>query len=52
MAAIARNVFPEGPAGEGASRLADYVMVQRQYLAGQDTAAIAAGKAEFKEPTP
>lgn len=49
-AAIARNVFPDGPAGDNASKLAGYVLDQRLHLAGQETGVITGGKAEFKEP--
>ncbi len=51
-AAIARNVYPDGPGGDGAAKLARYAMLQRRHLAAQDTAALAAGAAEFEEPTP
>ncbi|WP_373502245.1 ubiquinol-cytochrome C chaperone family protein [Aestuariivirga sp.] len=51
-AAIARNVFPEGAAGDGPGRLAEYVMQQRGHLASQDTSGIARGTIRFQEPTP
>ena len=52
-AAIARNVFPDGPEAEsGPRRLSAYVMAQRAHLASQDTGAIARGVVHFKEPSP
>lgn len=54
-AAIARNVFPDDPAGPsmpGAQLLAAFVRGQRTHLAGQTPAAIAAGRIDFKEPEP
>jgi cytochrome b pre-mRNA-processing protein 3 len=51
-AALARNVFADTPSGDGAARLTDYVVGQRQYLAAQAQDAIAAGSVQFKEPTP
>ena len=51
-AALERNVFADGPAGDGAARLADYLVDQRRHLAAQETRAIAAGTVQFKEPMP
>lgn len=51
-AAIARNVFPDAPDSAGAKRLAAHVAEQRRHLAAQETAAIAAGSLDFKEPSP
>jgi cytochrome b pre-mRNA-processing protein 3 len=52
-AAIARNVFPDGPEEEaGPRRLSAHVMEQRAHLALQDTGAIAGGVIHFKEPSP
>ena len=51
-AAIARNIFPEGNGGAGASRLAAHVMEQRAHLAAQTAGAIAGGTVHFKEPAP
>ena len=49
--AIARNVFPDGPAGESSSRLADYARDQRAHLARQTPAAIAGGDVQFDTPS-
>ncbi len=49
-AAIARNVFPDGVTGDGDSRLADYVLRQREVLAATGPSAIAAGTIAFEEP--
>lgn len=51
-AALARNVFPDAQEPAGAQRLAAHVAAQRRHLAVQDTAAIAAGRVDFKEPSP
>ena len=49
-AAIARNIFPDGPDGGQASRLAVYMLGQRAHLATLGPAAIAAGDIQFEEP--
>lgn len=50
LAAIARNVFPDGPPAECAARLTAHVTEQRAHLATQAPAAIASGDVQFKEP--
>jgi cytochrome b pre-mRNA-processing protein 3 len=48
--AIARNVFPDGVAGDAPGRLSAYVLEQRQSLAAQDASEIARGRIRFEEP--
>lgn len=50
-AALARNVFPEGAPDGVVARLADYLEIQRQYLAGQDAGSLAKGRIRFVEPS-
>lgn len=52
LAAIARNVFPDGSPAESAARLTAHVMEQRAHLASLAPAAIAGGDVQFKEPKP
>jgi cytochrome b pre-mRNA-processing protein 3 len=50
--AIARNVFPNDPVAGCAPRLTAYMLWQRERLAAQRPAKIAAGDVRFEEPMP
>jgi cytochrome b pre-mRNA-processing protein 3 len=49
-AAIARNVFPDESAPQGAGPLADYALSAREHLRRTAGEAILAGRLEFEEP--
>lgn len=51
-AAIARNVFADGPSGSSAANLTAHIAESRRLLAAQAAEAIAAGRIAFREPSP
>lgn len=51
-AVLARNVFPDGAPDGAAARLATYMGLQRDQLAGQQAEELAAGRIRFAEPLP
>lgn len=51
-AAIARNLFPDGGADQGSTRLAAYCLAERARLREVQLQQLKAGAAGFSEPTP